>query len=428
MAQTIKQGNIFGRIGSGIGQGLAEQIPKEIERSRLASGLKELGEQKDQTPFQQFSALASIPGITPQMIQSGSDLLRQQAKGQALASMGQQQQPAAPKFPKAPASAKPNEGASQVPSITKGSLLEELQEGFTPRSEDEKFQAAGQKFNENPAFYGNDPQKAIDYENQVDETEGKKFQLKEAQYNRLSDIQKNVTKELQGQYERLKGDIPATLYSRIEDDAIQATSPRSEGGRGLSEQQAKKEFGEKMDEASKDFAKIKEITGWRGWGIAGRPADDTLRSLKGIQKKMEDADQTEEYAQTLIADGQLTPNFSYSIAQPVNKVPALNSFLKNLPEGNRQETLAETVFDIPATVKIAPSLASIVKQDKKASPLAVAYELQKKGYDSGTFLQYLVDHADELNLTTRQARQAATAQNIQTPWNDWWLSSFSGIE
>jgi hypothetical protein len=74
----VKQGNIFGRIGTGIGKGLGEQIPKEIERSRLSSGLKELGAKKDLTPFEQFSELSSIPGITPQMVQSGAELLKQQ--------------------------------------------------------------------------------------------------------------------------------------------------------------------------------------------------------------------------------------------------------------------------------------------------------------------------------------------------------------
>jgi hypothetical protein len=83
VAQTIKQGNIFGRIGSGIGQGIAEQAPKEVERYRLASGLKDLSESQGLSPFQQFSRLASLPGATPQMIQSGSELLRQQAQGNA---------------------------------------------------------------------------------------------------------------------------------------------------------------------------------------------------------------------------------------------------------------------------------------------------------------------------------------------------------
>ena len=78
MAQEIKNANIWGRVGTEIGKGLSEQVPKEIERNRLASGLKELEGQQGLTPFQQFSRLSSIPGITPQMIQSGAELLRQQ--------------------------------------------------------------------------------------------------------------------------------------------------------------------------------------------------------------------------------------------------------------------------------------------------------------------------------------------------------------
>lgn len=85
MATYIKQGNIFGRIGTGIGKGLSEQVPKEIERSRLASGLKDFeSEHENLTPVQQLARLSSIPGITPQMIQSFSELAKIQNKGNAF--------------------------------------------------------------------------------------------------------------------------------------------------------------------------------------------------------------------------------------------------------------------------------------------------------------------------------------------------------
>lgn len=79
MVQVIEQkGSIFGRLGKGLGQGLAEQLPKEVDRYRLSQGLKNLGQQEGLSPFQQFAELSGIPGITPQMIQSGSELLKQQ--------------------------------------------------------------------------------------------------------------------------------------------------------------------------------------------------------------------------------------------------------------------------------------------------------------------------------------------------------------
>src|SRR5574337_526588 len=78
MSYEVKPGSILGRVGSGIGKGLAEQLPKEIERGRLAKGLEDLSQQQGLTPFQQFARLASQPGVTPQMIQSGGELLKQQ--------------------------------------------------------------------------------------------------------------------------------------------------------------------------------------------------------------------------------------------------------------------------------------------------------------------------------------------------------------
>lgn len=74
-------GNVFGRIGKGIGKGLSEQLPKEIERSRLSAGLKKF-EQESQglTPLQQFTRLASIPGMTTEHLHTIRPLLEQQRK------------------------------------------------------------------------------------------------------------------------------------------------------------------------------------------------------------------------------------------------------------------------------------------------------------------------------------------------------------
>ena len=76
MVHYVKQGDIFGRIGTGLAKGLSEQVPKEIERNRLATGLKNLGEQKNLTPFQQYAGLVGVAHDYPQVVESGSNLLR----------------------------------------------------------------------------------------------------------------------------------------------------------------------------------------------------------------------------------------------------------------------------------------------------------------------------------------------------------------
>lgn len=377
MAQYIKNADIFGRVGSGIGAGLAEQIPKEIERNRLASGLNELGEQKDLTPFQQFARLSSIPGVTPQMIQSGSDLLRQQARGQALAGLdGQKSTQTAPPFPSpVSGSAQPaNQTGSNVPSITKGNILETLQQGWQPRSEDEKFTAAGQKYNANPAFYGNDPQRAIDYENQIDATEEKRFLAAESQNERLSNIQRNLVSRLSDQSKRLNTQVPAELYSKIEDEAIQATKPRSEGGRGISEQQAMKEYGNKLNDASRQFEKISQLG---NWGITMKPSSETLRAIKQLQGEMENLDQTDNAALKMVRESKVSPQFAYAVFQPVRRVPELAGEIKKLPNLEPVHTLFESKVPpsvaVPRTQDISPRLAEFVKNNEKASPLSIAY-------------------------------------------------------
>ena len=73
----------WARAGDMAGKSLAEAIPKETERLRLAQGLKELGQNKDQDPFDTFAGLITQPGITAQGIQTGGELLKQRALGNA---------------------------------------------------------------------------------------------------------------------------------------------------------------------------------------------------------------------------------------------------------------------------------------------------------------------------------------------------------
>ena len=56
-------GNIFGRLGQGLGQGISEQLPKEIESRRHANAIEGLANNPNLNPIQQAAALrrATVP-------------------------------------------------------------------------------------------------------------------------------------------------------------------------------------------------------------------------------------------------------------------------------------------------------------------------------------------------------------------------------
>jgi hypothetical protein len=81
MVQVVqKKESIAGRLGKGLGQGLSETVPKEIERSRLSTGLKKFAENSSNlSPQQQIAEIAGLPGVTPQLIETMGQLARQQS-------------------------------------------------------------------------------------------------------------------------------------------------------------------------------------------------------------------------------------------------------------------------------------------------------------------------------------------------------------
>lgn len=64
-----QEGSFASQFGSGVGQGLSQQLPEEIKRYRLKSGLENLANQKStKSPYELIASLATIPGIDPGLI------------------------------------------------------------------------------------------------------------------------------------------------------------------------------------------------------------------------------------------------------------------------------------------------------------------------------------------------------------------------
>src|SRR5579864_5803044 len=275
MVQEVRtQPSIFGRLGQGLGQGLAESIPKEVERNRLSSGLKDLGEQKGLTPFQQFSRLASTPGITPQMIQSGSDLLRQQSYLDALKNQFQGQggiksgQKAY--VPSKEELNQPTKG--EIPTLADPQSTEESYKTFIPPSEQQERQDAYDNFQKNPARYDYkfdnalNERKAITSRNQEIQ---KAYQNQEATaVAKEETVKKAFDKEASrlGIVPRGTEQNPANfdpkLYQLFEESLLNSILPKKDGGEGLTQEQAIKQYSKQLEAAFRSYQDLNQLSPW----------------------------------------------------------------------------------------------------------------------------------------------------------------------
>ena len=133
MSYQVKPGSLAGRLGSGIGKGLAEQLPQEMERGRLAQGLQQFSKKYPQSPLiQQYANLLSIPGVkeSPQLLQTFGELARLDRRQQAYARHGQQEpgqpQPSGEVIPQTPGATQETFDESSMRTTPKGQYQESI--------------------------------------------------------------------------------------------------------------------------------------------------------------------------------------------------------------------------------------------------------------------------------------------------------------
>ena len=420
MSYEVKPGNIFGRLGTGIGKGIAEQAPKEIERLRLQSGLKDVSQKKDLTPFQQFAELSGVPGVTPQMIESGSKLLRQQGVNQALMQGGQNR---AEEFLKAvPQPEKKPEG---TPTLESRSGLEATLEPYIPKSLEQIQQRAGELLRQNPALYAQDPDKALAAAQQEDQIAQSQSLALQNKRNLQQGVQTNIRNTLAKQNQNLGSkNVPGNLYDSIEDKAINAVLPVEQGGEGLTELQAIKKYGKELQDADRDYSALDAIG---KWSMLSRSPAENQRNIRSIRQGFKDRNDLENFADTLIGDNGITPANAYSLAYPVSEIKDLKSSIDRLPTV-RERVLQEQNVPIQQIQNVPfQAIEDLSKKlGKNGSPLAVAEALSKKGYSPDAWLDYLDKNRRQLDLTERQVRELGKPRSFYPSLSDLWLFKIGG--
>lgn len=455
MSYEVKQGNIFGRLGSGIGKGLAEQVPKEIERHRLSSGLKELSSKKNLSPFEQFAELSSIPGATPQMIESGSKLLATQAKRNSYDNKLNAKEESVNQNPHRSISQEirdvnfakkqngqpvierktsvqnenvlPNE--SGQPQINQNNPLRSEAQPILPWTQNQRDQDIARVWNDNPnltfqeaASISSDNEKrdierpqAVraqdaalqDIQDKAKEKFNKSLQLKLQKDS--SGVFKDITGEMQNNLQRgLERDLRTNSNSTIDDIVNDWTN------RAL--------------DLAKTKTDLDEYASTRGFYDNIAKSQETFDKLKSYQKIFEKAGNNEEFynilkrAQTKNETGfNMSPQGAALIAYP--RSSKVSELIKNsersssIPE-KRQAQSRKHAMEIEKTITSGDSLLAIAKEFKMKDPY----------FDERSFFGQLRDDQDELALSPRQLRELGRGESDLFPdWGDVWiLPTFKG--
>lgn len=391
MATYIKQGDIFGRIGSGIGQGIAQQLPEEITRGRLSAGLQNLESQQGLTPFQQFSRLAAVPGVTPQMLQSGSEVLRQQQYLNALRNQygqGQEGQNVPPS--NRPLPTREQLGITPQSTLATPETTQQSYKTYIPPTVQQERDIAYDRFEKNPARYNYNFDNALA---DVQSETGRHQEIQQAQQKEEAIAvgkEEQVKKALADEAGRLGlTAVPPKVMQDFEKKILSAILPKNEGGEGLTQEQAVKKYSEQAREANRNYLDLGAMDTWKPW--------DFNRITNSLQKDFAKRGEQQLMMDQMVADYGISPTYAAHRAYPTNENE--QKILSSIPGGLKQRPLNVVDYE-----KLKKSMG------KTGSPLSIAYELERKEIDPSGWFDYLNNNRDDLEVW--QSDQLSKNRNI----------------
>lgn len=444
MAQYIKNADIFGRIGSGLGEGIGQTLNKEIERGRLAEGLQQLGKQKDLSPFERFSGLVSLPGTTPQIIQSGGDLLRQESYNRAQAAgSGQIKEPNRNGGIGVPGGGnaaiqgnQPTKIKGLDSSVTTRNPIEAELHPTIPPDYNERRSNAVENFQNNPARYDNNFQNALNEQDQIVKSNQERDVALEKQGLGERTVQSRLETALDKQGKLLgavpanEGEnplIPGDTFNKIKNKAKNAVKSIADGGEGLTEEQAAEKYGKELDQTARDYQKLKTIG---EFALINSSPKEHRQNLKDVGDRFRARDDQKNLAQKYISENKHSPKYAYYMAYPVSQVPALNNEIKKIPEEKQTQSFAKGYPEmtypkdidkksLEASKKLLPLLGD-------GSVFSVMLELENKGLDGDVWLNYARQNKSKLN--TDQLDEIENPVNRFPTMADIWVFKLLGLD
>lgn len=439
MSYSVKPGNIFGRIGANLGQGLAEQIPKEVERNRLAQGLEALSQEKGLSRLQQLGRLASLPGVTPQLIQSAGEILQSESafegakrgRGERMPQLQQQGK-------------MPSETIANVP-FGKGAGVSSV----VPRQEQPTFKMEGEQPVGQPQITPTNPLRPeaqpkgpwtpervndeIDYlhniypnmsfgeikalakENEVrdlaqPETERQKDVYTEEQKDKLNKkfndyLGTHLEKtNIEGVYKDISGEM-LNNAKRVMERQL-ATNPKA------TPDDVAFNMAKKLGDLARSKKQMETLAG--GLGLSNFfKKDSTMAKLEQYSKIFKDTGNSKEYYDRLISDFHLSPQGAASVAFPVSEgvKKEIGQFRSSPPLWSEKNTrhAQQIASQISGKLTDNDSVLSIARSLKDRDP----------NFDQTAFFRQLAADQDELRLNPRQRDEIAEGtENWMRSWGD----------
>ena len=452
MPTKIKQAPLWGRIGTGLGQGLASQIPKEIENYRHASGLRDLAESSQGlSPTQFLAKVGSVYGMTPQEIESFTELAKTQNTRNAYTNpQNRGQQPNQTIAPKSSPDfrdidfanlAKANNKNQQnqtenvqrqiqqsqnapqgnfpegQPQIVEQNPLNNKFLPAIPWTPEQKQEEIGRVWDQHPYLtFPEVSQIASDNERRYIESP-EAYQKQQAYLEQQED---KVNQEVESQL-RKKLHIPANepIFSKLPGESQNRVE------RGVSNELRRNPNANVKDLVNKwtDRALFNEKQKSELQKISNRSFDEkispskreaNLDKLKSISKSFHEFGNSEEYYNSLKKDFGLSPEGAASIAYPLSKQS--ENYIRTIKPSN-----AENAYSNP--VKYANDLVDYLTRED--SLLSIAKNIKSKDpfFDIRAFLSEVRSIEDQLGLTDQQKLELNTrgTDDIFPNWGDIFL-------
>jgi len=431
MVQVIDDeysGNILGRIGKGLGKSLAEQVPKEVERYRLSSGLEALNKEQGLSPKEYFTKALSIPGVgdRPEVVRQLSELSKHENIRNAYGKAGMQgQEP----LTRDVANTLAEEGfrGQQIPGTSEKAvtgkekqrqILEKnpLREEAQPKGPWTPEERNAEKYKISQQFPWMNPEEVSQQarENEVAERERPTVEqqrdaslraVQEDLNNKFtSQLETALQKEGKETFKDVTGEMQLNIRKAMENDL------RSNPGANT-DQIVKKWVDKSLDvaKAKNNFKKLASNTGYESLF----KGEQTLNQLKQYSKIFKDAGNSEEYFNILQNEMGFSPQAAASIAYEPN--PTFKEYV------NKIKPLSEKDIGgaLGRSVKYANDIENYIGNND--SILAFAKYLRDKDpfFDQQAFFKRLLEIQGDIGLNDRQKREIAEGpSDIFANWAD----------